>query len=67
MPTQKQRHHTARRGATRRETPPVLPRHWLTRLNGWLTESRLNRLVDISVLTALIMAGLALLSALISP
>lgn len=67
MPTRKQRHHTPRHGATRRETPPVSRRHWLSSLNGWFTESRLNRLVDISVLTALIMAGLALLSNLTSP
>ena len=60
------RHPKPRHGATRRATPRVSPRRWLARLDGWLTEPRLNRLVDLSVLTALITAGLALAMSLLA-
>ncbi|WP_458524502.1 hypothetical protein [Onishia taeanensis] len=59
------RHHKARRqaprhGATRRGPRAAAPHRWLARLDGWLTDPRLNVLVDIAVLAALVTAGLAL-------
>ncbi|WP_192036083.1 hypothetical protein [Halomonas sp. YLGW01] len=52
--------HKPRHGATRRVPRTAAPRRWLSRLDAWLTEPRLNALVDIAVLTALITAGLSL-------
>lgn len=65
MSLSKPRHHQARRqeprhGATRRGPRAASPRRWLARLDGWLTDPRLNALVDIAVLAALATAGLAL-------
>jgi len=67
MTIQKHRHQKPRHGATRRSTSPVSSRRWRTRLSDWLNEPRLNALVDIAMMTALIMAGLALAAKLLVP
>ncbi|MDI4639095.1 MULTISPECIES: hypothetical protein [Halomonadaceae] len=67
MTTQKHRHQKLRHGATRRSSSSVSPRRWRARLNGWLTEPRLNLLVDIAMMAALFMVGLALAAKLFVP
>ena len=63
----KSRHQATRHGATRRVARRASPRIWFQRFDGWLSEPRLNVLVDIAVLTALITAGLALAITLWAP
>ncbi|MAX32904.1 MAG: hypothetical protein CME72_07565 [Halomonadaceae bacterium] len=67
MTTPKHRYQKPRHGATRRSSSPASPRRWRPGLGGWLTDARLNVLVDIAMTTALIMVGLALAAKFFMP